>query len=306
MNFTKTLFKTKEKRDNFCGMLMIIPGLIFFVLLVMYPTLWALKYVFYEYDGFTSPTFVGTKNIVRLFTRETVYWRSILFTVKYVATKLVIEFPLAVLLGAILSSKVLRTRSFFRGVYFMPVILSSAVMSVVFSFIFSPYNGLLNATLMKIGVINGKVDWLSNPKTAFWCCVALSVWSGFGQNTILTISGIQGIPEDIYESASIDGAGAIVQFFKITLPILAPILKTILMLMLVGSFGGYESIYVLTGGGPNHATEVMSLTVYNQFFKAGMADYGYGATLGIMSAVITGIITVVYLFMSRRLDKISE
>lgn len=306
MNLTKGLLGTREKRDNLYGLLMILPGFIFFVLLVLYPTVWAMKYVFFDYDGFTKPTFVGAENIIRLFTRETVYWKSILFTVKYVAVKLAIEFPIAVLLGTMLSSKVLGTRSFFRGVYFMPVILSSAVMSVVFSFIFSPYNGLLNAVMMKLGLINGKVDWLSDPNTAFWCCVALSVWSGFGQNTMLTISGLQGISDDIYESAAIDGANSFVQFFKITLPMLAPVLKTILMLMLVGSFGGYESIFVLTGGGPNHATEVMSLTVYNQFFKAGMADYGYGATLGVMSAVITGMITAVYLFLSRKLDKICD
>ena len=117
-----------ERRKNMTGMLMLLPSFIMFSLLVLYPTLWALRYVFYEYDGFTRSTFVGFDNIIRLFTREESYWNAVGFTFKFAACKLVIELPLAVGLGVLLNSKILRFRNLFRGIYYMPVILSASVM----------------------------------------------------------------------------------------------------------------------------------------------------------------------------------
>lgn len=303
----KKFLNTTDKKHNFVAFLMVLPGLIMFCTLVLYPLLWALRYVFYEYDGVTQAKFVGFDNFIRLFTREEHFWKSIGFTFKFVITKLVIEFPIAVFLGTLLSSKLLKSRIFFRSIYYTPVILSTSVMSVVFSLIFSPYNGLLNSVLMDIGLISKEIDWLSTPQTAFWCCVFLTVWQGFGQNTVLVMSGLTNISNDVYESASIDGAGKITQFFKITMPLLAPVLKTILMLMFIGALGSYESVFVLTGGGPNHETEVMSLTVYNQFFKAdGISNYGYGATMGLMVAVIIGVITAIYRMLTRKMDNLTE
>lgn len=189
----------------------------------------------------------------------------------------------------------------------MPTVISTAVSSLVFGFVFSAYNGVLNGILKAIGIIDNNINWLGDTKTAMWSVLIVAVWAGFGNYMIYFISGMAGIPEDIYESAKIDGANGTQTFFRITLPMLSPMLKIILMLAITGAFKDYDSILVLTQGGPNNRTQVMFLYIYQLIFgtSAGAPpQIGYGTVLSIVAALIIGIITAIYLFLARKLDEV--
>lgn len=278
----------------------VLPTFIMFVLLTLYPMVWVYRNMFYEYDGITKATFAGLDNFVRVFTRDPEWWKSVLVTFKIAFLKLIIEIPLAVLTAVIINEPRVRGKGIFRGVYFLPTVTSAAVMSVVFSFIFSPYNGILNSMLMNFGIIDKSIDFLGNPTSALVCCTVISVWQIFGQNTLLVLSGLQGIPNDVYESAEIDGAGRIRCFFKISMPLMMPTFRVILMLAIIGSLGVFDSVYVLTDGGPQGATTTMAVAIYKRLFSEGIPEYGYTASLSAISSLISGVLTVLYLAISKK------
>ncbi|MBP3359298.1 MAG: sugar ABC transporter permease [Clostridia bacterium] len=279
---------------------MILPTFIMFIILTLYPMFWVFRFMFYEYDGVSKAVFVGFDNFVRMFTRDQAWWSSVLITFKVAFLKLIIEIPLAMLTAVLLNKKEIKGKGLFRGIYFLPTVTSAAVMSVVFSFVLSPYNGILNSLLLKFGIIHESVDFLSNGTSALVTCAVISVWQIFGQNTLLILSGLQGIPEDVYESAQVDGANRLQCFLKITVPLIMPTLRIILMLAIIGSLGIFDTIFVLTGGGPSGETSVMAIHIYQRLFGEGVPEYGYSACLSFISSVISGIITVFYLAVSKK------
>ncbi len=298
-------YSKKNLSKYIVGWCMLLPSLIMFIGLTVYPILWAFRFVLYDYDGITKPVFVGFDNIVRALTRDPIWWKSVLNTFKFAFFKLIVEIPLTLVLAAILKGN-LKGKGFFRGLYFMPSVLSSAVITFVFTFILSPQNGFLNQILLKIGVISEPINWLSADSAFFWV-VFMSIWQVFGHTCILILSGMMNIPDDIYESSALDGATRLQQFWYMTLPMLAPVFKTILMLSITGSLGAFESIFILTGGGPNHVTDVMAINIYNQFFAGGTRPaYGYGATLGVFSSIIIGLVTIIYRAVTAKIDKIYD
>ena len=283
---------------------LIAPSIIIFIVLTLYPILWVMRYMFYDYDGITKAVYVGFDNFVRVFTRDALWWQSVLITFKVAFVKIAIEIPLALITAVMLNEPYIRGKGLFRGIYFLPTVTSAAVMSVVFTFIFSPYNGILNSLLLKLGIIKESIDFLGNEKTALVTCAVVAVWQAFGQNTLLIMSGLQAISEYIYESAQIYGAGRFMCFWKISLPLIMPTFRIILMLAILGSLGIFDSVQVLTGGGPNGSTMVMAVNIYQKLFKNSVPEYGYTACLSTISAVISGIIAVLYLRVSKKSEEI--
>lgn len=308
----KEKLQTKKRQKSFgewfentgSTYLLIAPSVIMFCVLTVYPILWVMRYMFYDYDGITKATFVGLDNFVRVFTRDTQWWQSVLTTFKVTFIKLALEIPLALITAVLLNEPYIKGKGLFRGVYFLPTVTSAAVMSVVFTFIFSPYNGILNSMLLKIGIIKENIDFLGSARTALVTCAVVAVWQAFGQNTLLIMSGLQAISEDVYESAQIDGAGRFTCFWKISMPLIMPTFRIILMLALLGSLGIFDSIQVLTDGGPDGATMVMAVNIYKKLFGNTVPEYGYTACLSSISAVISGIIALMYLKVSKKSKEI--
>lgn len=302
----KFLQKIKRASDkgSFSVFFMLLPSLILLGVCSIYPFIWIFRYVCYEYNGMTA-YYTGAHNFERMLT-DTTFWRSVGHTFEYAALKLVFIVPLALIMAVLMNQKI-KGSGVFRGIYFMPTIISTAVSALVFSFVFAAYNGVLNAVLRSIGLIDQNINWLGNPKVAMWAVIIVAIWGGFGNYMIYFMSGMAGISEDVYESAKIDGANGIQTFFKITLPMLSPMLKVILMLAITGAFKDYESIMVLTDGGPNNRTQVMFLYIYQLIFGAtdtATPQIGYGTVLSLTAAVIVGIVTAVYLFFARKLDDV--
>ena len=162
---------------------------------------------------------------------------------------------------------------------------------------------------MKLGFISASspIGWLTDAGVVMAAVTIMSVWGGFGNYMLYFVTGMTSISEDVYESSRIDGANAVQTFFRITLPMLAPVLKVVLMLAITGAFKDYEAIMVLTNGGPSNRTNVMFLYIYNLIFSAeagSQAQIGYGALLSVMAAVIVGAVTIVYNLVARRLDDV--
>ena len=302
------LERLRAKVDNgdITVWMMIMPTIVLFCATSLYPFIWIFRYVFYDYNGFNAYP-VGLYNFERLF-RDAAYWNSVLHTFEYASLKLILILPIA-LAAAVLLSKTLKGTNLFRVIYFLPTVISSVIYGLIWYFIYSAYNGPLNAALLGLGLVPASVEWLSSAKTAMISVVIVAVWGGFGNYMILLVAGLQSIPEDLYESAKIDGANAWQNFRYVTLPMLGPMLKVVLMLAITSALKDYEVIMVLTGGGPIGRTNVMFLYIYYLIFgdpKSLNMRYqiGYGATAGLISAVVVGAITMVYLWFSRKMDDI--
>ena len=284
----------------------ILPSLIFTLVLGIYPILWAIRYMFYEYPGYGEEVFIGFGNFASLM-RDTAYWNSVINTAIYAGGKIFITIPISLVL-AVLLNKGLKGKNFLRAIYFMPTVLSTAVISIVFFNIFNSYNGILNQFLLKYNIISKSIDWLG-PDLAMLTSIIVAIWGAIGNYMLLFLAGLQSIPDDVYESASLDGANARQKFFYITIPMLGPVMQMIIMLAITISLKGYESIMVLTEGGPIGKTEVMYLYVYRMFFPISSSStmiqqIGYGSAVGFMSALIVGLVTVGYFWISKRLNRI--
>lgn len=285
-----------------------LPNLILFVGCSIYPVFWTLKYVFYQYGGYGmgEPRWVGLDNLARVF-RDNVYWKSVGNTFVYGFGKLVIILPLAFLL-ALLLSRPRRGNGALQSVMFLPTIMSSAVMGLVFYLLFNAYNGEVNVMLKSLGLISKNVNWLGK-KHAMQTLIITAVWGGLGNYMVYFIAGLQQVSKEALESAEIDGANRLQTTWFITLPMMGPMLKIILMLAITTAFHDITNVMVLTEGGPVNSTMVMALYGYRYFFPVSAADsvvpqYGYGAAVSIVSALIAGVITVIYQRVSRKLDEV--
>lgn len=295
--------KLKRLQEN---SLFLLPSVILTLALGIYPLIWMLRYMFYDYVGYGEALFVGLDNFSRLF-RDEQFWASVGNTFVFAGGKLLLTIPLSLLLAVLLNGK-LRGRNLLRGIYFMPTVISTAVISVVFYNIFNSYNGMINQLLMKYHLIGQPIDWLG-PKHAMLTVIIVAVWGAVGNYMLLFLAGLQSIPQDLYESAAIDGAHAGQRFWHITIPMLGPVMQMIIMLAIIASLKGYESIMVITEGGPIGKTEVMYLYLYKLLFPVSTGSpvtqqFGYGSAVGFATAIIVGAITAGYYFLSKRMNKV--
>lgn len=297
--------KTKFTRDSLVSGLMLSPAVLFLCVCSIYPFIWIFRYICYDYNGFTA-TYTGTRNFTRML-GDTTFWNSIGHTFEYAFYKLIFIIPLALIVAVLLNAK-MRGTNIFRGVYFMPTIISTSISGMIFTFIFATKNGILNSVLSSLHLIDSPIKWLTSPACVMGAVTIMAIWGGFGNYMLYFITGMNGISEDVYESAKIDGANGVQTFFRITLPMLSPVLKVILMLAITGAFKDYEAILVLSKGGPGNRSMVMFLYIYNLIFGSSSAtsqpQIGYGALLSVVAAVIVGVVTVVYLFISKKLDDV--
>ncbi|WP_282941031.1 sugar ABC transporter permease [Paenibacillus sp. RC67] len=284
-----------------------LPSLILTIVFGVYPIAWAMRYMFYDYKGYGKERFVGLDNFTQLL-NDHAYWDSVVNTFVYAGGKLIITLPLSLILAVILN-KGLRGKHWLRAIYFMPTIVSTSVISIVFFIIFNSYNGILNQFLLRFHMVSKSIDWLG-PEHAMLSVVIIAVWGAVGNYMLLFIAGLQNIPDDVYESASLDGANAVQKFWYITIPMLGPVLQMVIMLAIINSLKGYESIMVLTEGGPIAKTEVMYLYVYKLFFPLATSgssmeqQIGYGSAVGFVTAIIVGFITLIYFYASKRINRV--
>lgn len=288
---------------------MMMPMFIGFVLFSIYPIFWVLRWALFKYNGYSAPQYVGLANFVRAFTNDAAYWKSVGNTFTIAGIKMLVEIPLSLILAVLLNNKV-KGSSFFRVIFFLPSVFSVAVVGLIFSIMFSSYNGIVNAVLQSLNLISKNIGWFSTKQNAMFVIILVSLWTTFGLNMIYFLTGLQNIPDSMYECASIDGATELQQFFHITIPLVAPVLQLVIMLSVLGTLRMTDLILVLTNGAPGGATEVVMTKIFKYFFSYGEnsateVQYGYASALSVITAVILCIVTVIYLKLSKRMQEVT-
>lgn len=301
-------YKKSLITDELMAYIMLAPMLIGFFLFTIYPIIYVIRYACFDYDGFTKPLFTGMENFIRLFLRDTSYWISVLNTFIITFCKIGIEIPIALILAVLLNSKA-RINNFFRTSLFLPTIISTAIIGLIFSILFNSYNGIINKLLIEFGLVSKSVNWFGDKWLAIIVIIIAAVWSHVGINMILFLMGLQSVPKELYECAQIDGANMFQKFFKITVPMLGPVMQTILMLAIVEGMKLSDLVLVLTNGQPGGSTDVVMTYIYKYFFSTdaistGMTQYGYASAMSVVTALLIGIITIIYLRLSKKMNNI--
>jgi multiple sugar transport system permease protein len=262
------------------GHLFALPYILFFLTFVAYPLVFSLLLIFHRWNIVTPMQWVGLKNFYRL-ADDPLFVKSILNTLTFLLIHIPLQIVVAMGFAQLLNSKI-RLRSFFRAVYFLPVVVSGVAVTIIWQQLYSYDYGVLNAILHTVGL--PPVPWIVDAGWAMPSIAIMATWKNVGIYIVLFLVGLQMIPHELYEAASLDGASRAKQFFHITLPMLNPTIAVILVLSTIGGFSLFIEPYVLTGGGPMQSTLSAILYIYNQAFYFG--HMGYAATLGFVFALI--------------------
>jgi ABC-type sugar transport system permease subunit len=263
----------RQIMSNVWSYLYLAPMLILLLVFVVYPNFASLGYTLYQWNGIGDPdTYVGLDNFTRVM-HDSIFWESFLHTFIYTAVLVPVQLTLALILALVLNNPRLRFATFYRAVYFIPVVCSAAVIGVIIHLLLGTLGDSVNSLLLGLHVIRQHIDWLGDPRFALGVIIAVGVWNTLGYNLVYFLAGLQTIPADLYEAARIDGANAFARFFYVTVPMLRGIGMIILILAILGSLQVFDLVQVLTNGGPYFATEVVNTYIYHQAFGGYSASY---------------------------------
>jgi len=265
---------------------MVLPYVVFFLAFVAYPLVFSLILIFHRWNIVTPMEWVGFKNFARLL-HDPLFFTSLGNTGIFLGIHIPLQILVALAFALLLNGRI-RGRGFFRALYFLPVVVSGVVVTILWQQLYSFDYGVLNSILRALGM--GPVPWLVDPRLAMPAIAVMATWKNVGIYIVLFLAGLQTIPRELYDAANVDGASPVRQFFSITLPLLNPTVVVIAVLSTIGGFSLFIEPYVLTGGGPMQSTLSGMLYIYNQGFY--FSHMGYAATLGIVYACIIMIVVV--------------
>lgn len=256
----------------------VIPAFLVYTIFVLIPIGYNIYLSFFQTDLMSTAKFVGLRNYTNLL-KDGTFVKAFQNNILMVMGSLVAHLPLALLFGTILFQKI-KGSHFFQTVFFMPSVICGVAVGLLWTFIYNSEFGLLNKICALIGFGDLKKAWLADKKLALFCIIIVVMWQFVGYHMIIQIAAMKNIPSSLYEAADIDGASKWTQFKSITFPLIKPILKIDAVLIITGSLKYYDLVAVMTGGGPNHATELMSTYMFYQGFRT--LKYGYSAAIGVI------------------------
>ena len=283
--------RTKLTRNALVPYAFLLPGLLFLATWIVYPMLKALQISAYDWNIMSSQAskFIGFDNYIRAF-HDGLFWLSFKNTIIYagvtVSGQLLLGLAVALMLDHISKGRVV-----FRTIYYLPVVTSWVVVSLLFKYLFnSSPSGLINYILVDtLHVLSTHVPWLSEPETAFVAIYSLGIWKGVGWTMVIFLAALQSIPPEYYDAASIDGASVWQVIRRIKLPLMIPTTILVLIMLTIGAFQAYIQVALITGGGPLHRTEVLLSYMYDRAFTD--LDFGYAAALSYILIFIVFIIS---------------
>ncbi len=279
--------KKQRNAEKRTGYLMSLPYILYFLLFVGFPLVFSFILIFHKWNVITPMEWIGMRNFIRLF-QDKLFFQSILNTLRFLIIHIPLQIVVALILAVLLNQKI-KARGFFRAIYFLPVIVSGVVITLLWRQLYAYDSGLLNTLLKSIGF--SRIPWITHPDWAMPSIAIMATWKNVGLYVVLFLVGLQGIPRYLYEAADIDGAGAVQQFFHITLPALNSTLVLVIILSTIGGFSLFIEPFVMTGGGPVNSTLSAMLYIYNQAFYFG--HMGYAATLGFFFAAIVLMVVLI-------------
>lgn len=262
----------------------LLPALLLYVLFVIWPILRSFWYGFFDWNGLSEPVFNGIDNFVRIF-QDPVFWQSLKNNLYVVVASVLLQIPLGLLAAVLLNGK-LKGARFFRTAFFIPMVLSTVVVGLLWSTLLNSQAGPVNALLMLMGLgFNQTPDWLGDPNLAIFTLCGVIVWQFVGLYMIIFLAALQNIPEELLEASAIDGATPAHQLWRIQRPLVWPTVVASVVLCISGSMRSFDLIFVMTQGGPANATEVMATYMYNKTFS--VSQYGYGSAVSLVISVIS-------------------
>ena len=284
---------------NGAGWAFVAPALIIISVFFFLPVTGALLLSFTDFDIYAladlqNLRFVGLRNYIELL-RTPLFWKALGNTLYFVA--LGVPLSIAASLGAalLLNSKMARFKPFFRTALFAPVVTTLVAVAVIWRYLFHERYGFLNFGLSQLGI--PAVDWLGDPRWAMPAIILFAVWKNFGYNMLIFIAGLQAIPQELYEAAYLDGAGAWRRFRHVTLPMLGPTLVFVGLITMIGFFQLFAEPYVMTQGGPLRSTTSMVLLMYEEGFRWWRMGYAAAVTF------VLFLVILVFMLLQRRLGK---
>jgi raffinose/stachyose/melibiose transport system permease protein len=267
--------------------LFLLPALVIFTAFVIYPILGSLYYSLTDWDGLTPNLhFVGFANFRQLLSDSTVFI-DVRNTLVFAVSVMVVQNGIALLLAVILDG-FLRRLTFLRVLFLLPAMFSALAIGYIWSYIYSPTFGFLDTFLSKIGLSAWQKDWLGNPHLTLASLIFTNCWEFMGLSMVIFLAGLQAVPAELCEAASIDGTSGWQRFRYITFPLIAPAVTINVVLTMIGSMKTFDLIFVMTNGGPGNASETLALRIYNEAFN--LNHFGYATAVGIvMSLFILGL-----------------
>jgi raffinose/stachyose/melibiose transport system permease protein len=257
----------------------VLPAFLIFAVIVIAPIFFSSYYSTLRWDGFGNGAFIGLQNFVGLFTNTADgFPKSIINSFILAGLSVFVQLPLALFFALVLARGI-KGEVFYRTVYFIPVILSTVVIGQLWMKIYHPSFGLLNIFLSTVGLKSLTHAWLGSTDTALFAAFIPSVWQYIGYHMLLMYASAKSVSDDIYEAAKIDGASEVAIARYITIPLIMPMIKICVIFAVIGSLKSFDLVYILTGGGPVHASEVPSTLMFNTIFFKYM--YGYGSAMAV-------------------------
>lgn len=284
--------------DRRAILILLGPALALYTLIVLVPVLWSLGLTFFTGDPLDGFAFVGIKNFQKLLSDPEV-GQAFLFTIKYALIMTIAQVGLGYLLALLYNFVLRKSSTIVRTLVFFPVVLPTVAVAILYQKLFqsAPSDGLVNQLLVNVGL--NHVDWLGAGPTAFIVIVIMDVWRSMGFYGVLIYAGLLDIPEELIESARIDGARGFKLFRHIVLPLSLPILFSSIIFSINGTIKVFDSIYAITDGGPGTSTTPLTLYMYQTAFE--YSDYGYGSTIALLLTIMCLIVTI-FIFRGSRRD----
>ena len=287
--------KEARRRENIAGYIFMAPSLLFFLGFVIFPMGMCLVTSFFNYT-MTDFSFIGLANYKEMFA-DPIFSKALVNTIVIVA----VSVPVTCMFSLWVASVIFKMRpihtSFFRCVFYLPVVTGSVAVTVVWKWIFNNYTGVLNYLCKTLGILSKNINWLGDPSTALWCIITILLTTSVGQPIVLYVSALSNVDHSLVEAASVDGATNMQTFWRIKWPQIMPTTLYILVITTINSFQCFALIQLLTSGGPNNSTQTIMYYIYYQAFK--LQRYGFGSAMGIILAIIIAVFSAIQFRLAR-------
>lgn len=292
----------RSRRRIGVDLIFLLPALVLFTMVVAYPISSGLYYAFTDWDGINPAIhFIGLANFIKLF-QDQILWTVILNTLVFALATTLIQMTLGLVLALALHGS-LRIFAALRVLFLMPIILGGLAIALAFRYIYNPTIGLLNGLFTALGLSNFTQDWLGNVHLVMGSVIAANIWQWTGFTMIIFLAGLQMVPMELHDAASLDGANGWQRFWHVTWPLLAPSTTINALLTIVGSLKVFDIILVLTGGGPGYSSESIVVYIFSRAFSSTTSapdSYGYPAALSLVLSIAILLISFVALKVLRR------
>ncbi len=274
----------RHARRHLTGYAFVGPALVVLATFIVYPAIYSVWLSFHEWNGFTPRwgPFVGLNNYAEL-ARDGIFWKAAVNSVLFVVARTPLEVGIAFFL-ALLLNRNMPGRSLLRTLFFVPVVMSLIVVTILFQRILEPNAGLLNTFLRDVGLGALAHPWLADPATALPAVIFVSIWKNVGFSLVILLAGLQGLPQEVIEAAKVDGADRWQLTLKVIVPLMKPIIAITTILSIIGGLKVFDLIFIMTRGGPTYSTEVFATMLYREAFE--LNNMGVASAIAVVMVVV--------------------